>query len=226
MIKALRGERELSTKGKSFAGQDSELWKFILVSAVINAIVLLFMGSALTRRAPGTLIEVSLFDLALKSRQQKPKVSKAMLRLKYFQEKLNEILPFQQEALSQAQEQQDPAKEENAQQEPSLSQNGVMEGPGSGKALLDYRGLVRRQIEAQGMYPPRAFNKYIEGTVFVKFAISPDGNASEIQVLRSSGSIILDEKAVTMVEKASPFPKFQEDSPRYFSLPITFKLDK
>ena len=150
-----------------------------------------------------------------------------MLRLKYFQEKLNEIIPFQEEAPSDQQAQQDPAKQENAQQEfSSGQQGGIVEGPGSGKALLDYRGIVRRQIEAQGMYPPRAFNKYIEGTVFVKFIISPDGNASEIQVFRSSGSLILDEKAVLMVGKASPFPKFNEDSPRYFSLPITFKLDK
>ena len=80
--------------------------------------------------------------------------------------------------------------------------------------------IVRRYIERAKTYPLLARKRGIEGTVYVKFRINPDGQPVEIQIIRSSGSEILDKGALKIIKNAGPFP-YVNDA---LEVPISFRL--
>jgi protein TonB len=80
--------------------------------------------------------------------------------------------------------------------------------PGESKAEFssDYLSLIVSRIQRQKRYPLGARRRGIEGEVKVKFSIDRRGNLIGIELERSSGFEILDEEALSMVRRASPFP--------------------
>lgn len=71
----------------------------------------------------------------------------------------------------------------------------------------------RKRIEAIGNqnYPSQASREGIYGTLRVLVALNPDGSVNDIRILRSSGSRVLDEAAVRIVQLAAPFEPFPPD---------------
>jgi TonB family protein len=75
-----------------------------------------------------------------------------------------------------------------------------------------YVDLVAGQIEhsANTNYPNELSAKNIHGTVVLLVNIMADGKLEKIDISNSSGNPILDNAAIRMVQKASPFPPFTE----------------
>ena len=91
--------------------------------------------------------------------------------------------------------------------------------PGGNSALMQF-------ISERIMYPEEAAKEGMEGTVYVKFIIKPDGSLVDHQVARSVDSR-LDEEAlrvVRLLDKFEPAPSQKVDIP--YTIPITFALPK
>lgn len=62
-----------------------------------------------------------------------------------------------------------------------------------------------------------------EGMVTVTFLVSPSGAASGIRVSRSSGNPVLDQAALDVVRRASPFPAPPSGASKSVTLPLRYK---
>ncbi len=79
------------------------------------------------------------------------------------------------------------------------------------EAMLRYQDMVKQRIEEARRYPPWAKKQRIEGVVYLNFVVLPDGESQGIRIIRSSGSKILDEEAVTTIKRAGPFPPIPKE---------------
>lgn len=79
------------------------------------------------------------------------------------------------------------------------------------EAMFRYQDMVKQKIEEVRRYPPWAKRHGIEGEALIKFAILSNGLCRDIEIIRSSGSKILDGEAVDTVKRASPFPPVPEE---------------
>jgi protein TonB len=86
-----------------------------------------------------------------------------------------------------------------------------------------YTELVQRQIEAVKQYPKRAQRRNEQGVVKIVFTIGNDGEIVSVNILKSSGSRLLDGAAIDAVKNASPFPRPPKGS-MIIQLPIKFEL--
>ncbi|MBN3564395.1 energy transducer TonB [Aliamphritea spongicola] len=77
----------------------------------------------------------------------------------------------------------------------------------------EYLSNWKRRIEAVGNlnYPVQARQQRLYGSLRLLVAIQPDGYVKDIQILHSSGSTLLDNAAMRIVELASPFQPFPEE---------------
>lgn len=68
----------------------------------------------------------------------------------------------------------------------------------------------RRRIEAVGNlnYPDAARRQQLYGSMRLLVAILPDGSVADVQVLQSSGHVLLDNAALEIVNLAAPFEPF------------------
>ena len=66
-------------------------------------------------------------------------------------------------------------------------------------------GLVDR-LQRFKRYPDAASRRGIKGVAIVRFTVDRTGQVISSEVLKSSGSPILDEEALALVKRASPFP--------------------
>jgi periplasmic protein TonB len=73
-----------------------------------------------------------------------------------------------------------------------------------------YLNLWRERIESVGNnnYPERAREQNIYGELRLMVALLPNGEISEIKVLKSSGHKILDQAAIRIVHLAAPYDAF------------------
>ena len=109
---------------------------------------------------------------------------------------------------------------------------GGGDGKGDGRALAQvqrhYLNLIRTRILAKRSYPLLARQRRQEGTVRLRFTLSPAGRLAEgVQVVKPSGFELLDEQARQCVLAAAPFPPFPEELKRpslTVELPIVYKL--
>ncbi len=97
--------------------------------------------------------------------------------------------------------------------------SGAGSGGRNGEQLLR---TIRRQIERVWTYPDAARRDGLEGTVWLRFRIAPDGSVEHVEVDRSSGHTLLDDAAVSAVRRASPYPPYGGPI-RY---PFTYRLDR
>lgn len=77
--------------------------------------------------------------------------------------------------------------------------------------ILRYHDVVKQKIEHARRYPYFAKQKFIEGTVHLKFCIHSDGTPTNVEIIKSSGYVILDREAVETIRRASPFPAIPDD---------------
>jgi len=90
-----------------------------------------------------------------------------------------------------------------------------------------YKSRLRQLIESQKKYPRRAKRRGLQGVVKVSFVIMANGTVSQIQIVKSSGSRILDNAAKNTVKKISrrlPFPKEIKKTHWKFSLPLSYRF--
>jgi protein TonB len=85
----------------------------------------------------------------------------------------------------------------------SAGQNGSVGGGGSADTASWERQVSRRLASA--LRYPRAANGE-RGEVVVRFTVASQGDASGMQVVRSSGNPVLDQAALETVSRAAPFP--------------------
>jgi TonB family protein len=90
-----------------------------------------------------------------------------------------------------------------------------------------YQAQVLAHLSRYRIYPPEAQSRGITGVSTVRFALAPDGQVLASSLARGSGAAMLDEAAVAMVRRASPFPPFPPGLGRArmdFAAPIRFDL--
>lgn len=94
------------------------------------------------------------------------------------------------------------------------------------KARENFLILVRREIERAKYYPRWARQRGFEGIVTVEFVISQEGKGGDMNIVESSGYKLLDEAALTTLERASPFPKLPEGLGERLkiTIPISYRL--
>jgi len=76
-------------------------------------------------------------------------------------------------------------------------------------------------------YPVEAFNLGIEGTTVIRLMVDTEGNITESTIFESSGSPLLDQAALQMVNSSVYEPGTIDGDPALFELhvPVNFKLD-
>ena len=70
-----------------------------------------------------------------------------------------------------------------------------------------YMEMVRLRIERHKRYPDAAKVRQIEGSVTIYFVITPEGDITSAEIVKTSGNSALDKAALTAVKNAAPFPK-------------------
>ncbi|MBE9529690.1 MAG: energy transducer TonB [Proteobacteria bacterium] len=104
---------------------------------------------------------------------------------------------------------------------------GALVASGDCMTAQSYLEMVRLKIERHKKYPDIARVKNIEGSVVVRFVITPDGGIREVEVAKRSRNRALDLAALRAVQNAAPFPKlprhlFKGEIP--LELTIVFEL--
>jgi len=70
---------------------------------------------------------------------------------------------------------------------------------------VTYLKSLKQAIEAEWIYPPAALRYGLQGKLRLEFTIVRNGKLEEIQLIRSSGSNLLDDEAVRAVRASAPF---------------------
>ena len=89
------------------------------------------------------------------------------------------------------------------------SQSPGPAGDGHGQAgdlSLEQWQLVHAALEKAKIYPRVARERGIEGVVLVRFKVLPSGEIDRVDIIKSSGSDILDTASVRTVYRAAPMP--------------------
>ncbi|MFN4182173.1 MAG: energy transducer TonB [bacterium] len=100
---------------------------------------------------------------------------------------------------------------------------------GKENVLEAYQKLVREKIESCKEYPLQARKLALEGTVEVRFVLTREGKVKEVEIVKSSGFLLLDNAGKRAVERAAPFPPFPpeiRESTLSFSLSFRFSLNE
>ena len=94
----------------------------------------------------------------------------------------------------------------------------------TGAGAADLRRAIRQKIEHEHAkaYPEAAHWEGIEGTVEVRFRIAGDGSVEAVEVVRSSGSPVLDELSVQTIHRAGPYPVVAE----WVRISLVYRLDQ
>ena len=98
---------------------------------------------------------------------------------------------------------------------------------GGSAAVSSYRARVLAHLSRYKTYPPEAQSRGITGVATVRFALASDGRVLSAALARGSGASVLDDSAVAMVRRASPFPPFPPDLNRArldFAAPVRFEM--
>ena len=90
-----------------------------------------------------------------------------------------------------------------------------------------YQAQVLAHLQRYKSYPAAAKSAGVRGIATVRFALSASGAVISASLARGSGASVLDQAAVAMVRRASPFPPIPSGLGRSrmdFSAPIRFDL--
>ncbi|MFH0727540.1 MAG: energy transducer TonB [Pseudomonadota bacterium] len=99
---------------------------------------------------------------------------------------------------------------------------GIGEGGGSDfSSSRTYFEIVKLKIEKNKKYPEEAKKNHMEGTVSLKFIITPDGTIRNTEVAKSSRHPMLDDAAIKALKDAAPFPKPPE---RFFKGEVPLQI--
>jgi periplasmic protein TonB len=99
-------------------------------------------------------------------------------------------------------------------------------GIGAGRSANDanYRGLVAAHLARYKRFPPEAQRNGAQGSASVRFVLSGSGGVTSVSLVRGTGVAALDQEAVAMVHRASPFPAPPNGRPISFTVPVSYKM--
>lgn len=101
-------------------------------------------------------------------------------------------------------------------------------GQQNGRAnASSYNALVLAHLQRYRVYPAEARSRGITGVSTVRFTLSRSGAVVSVSLSRGSGTAMLDQAALAMVRRASPFPAIPPGlgrSSMSFAAPIRFNL--
>ena len=80
--------------------------------------------------------------------------------------------------------------------------------------------LPQSALEKAKIYPRFARERGIEGTVLVRFKIQPSGGIEQVDIVKSSGTKILDEASVRTIYRAAPVPYVEG----WVEVPMVYQL--
>ena len=72
--------------------------------------------------------------------------------------------------------------------------------------FVSYFNKIKQSIESEWEYPELALRYGLQGKLSLEFTIAKDGQLTQLRMLRSSGSQLLDEEAIRAIKAAAPFP--------------------
>jgi protein TonB len=104
---------------------------------------------------------------------------------------------------------------------------GGVADTGGRSAISSYQTQVLAHLSRHRAYPPEARSRGATGVARVQFALGRDGRVMSVSLLGGSGERILDQAAIDMVRRASPFPPFPAglaQSRMDFAAPVRFDL--
>lgn len=113
----------------------------------------------------------------------------------------------------------------NAQRGASAQADSAGRSDPGNAAVYNYPGKVAAKLRRALKYPRSAVSSR-SGEARVAFTVLPDGSATGIRVVSSSGSPVLDQAAMEAVRRASPFPPIPTEAGRRqwpFAVPVLFK---
>ena len=88
-------------------------------------------------------------------------------------------------------------------------------------------GAVAAWVQSRKHYPDDARRQDIEGSVLLRFTVTRDGQVADAKIIRPSGSDLLDQAALSLVQngRMPPFPPDMTQAQITISVPIRYKLD-
>ncbi len=88
----------------------------------------------------------------------------------------------------------------------------------------DWVNDVSRQIAATQTYPRSALIREDQGTVRIRVHIAGDGSIGNVEIIKESGSKILDREALRMPTKVGRVAPPPGGRKKTIDIPVTFKL--
>ncbi len=117
-----------------------------------------------------------------------------------------------------------PRSERATAETPSAPSPGAVS---ASAAMASWRDQVVAQLQRAKRYPSGADSRREQGVVTLSFTLSRNGSVLSRNIARSSGNPELDQEALAMVARASPFPQFppgMNQASVNLSVPVRFSL--
>ena len=101
--------------------------------------------------------------------------------------------------------------------------------PGGGLAgdTADYLATLQAWLEKHKKYPAKARRRRQEGTAMLYFVVDKSGSVTGARLEQTSGSKLLDQEVMRMIERAAPLPPMPEtmsSAPMELVVPVQFFL--
>lgn len=111
---------------------------------------------------------------------------------------------------------------------PGSGQGGVGGGTGKGNAnaLSAYTSKIRAKLNRLKKYPSAAASQRLGGVVTVNFTVDRGGNVTSSRMVKSSGHSVLDQEAMALLKRCSPFPAMPKEMTQTslnLTVPIQFQ---
>lgn len=128
-----------------------------------------------------------------------------------------------------------PARGREGRGQDAADSTASLRGGGAGReataagadAFADFRGRVLAHLARHKRYPEQARLMRVSGRVAVTFSFDARGRVTAVSLAASSGHASLDQEAIAMVRRASPFPPIPPQTGRAvasFTAPIRYDL--
>jgi len=102
----------------------------------------------------------------------------------------------------------------------------VQEQTRAGENLLAlYLSRVRSIVDRRKYYPPEAKRYGVEGKVSLRISVDANGKITQVELINSSGSRILDRAAQDLIRSIGSLPPPPEGKPFTFVLSIDYRLE-
>jgi len=220
----------------------NSFWAMLGVSVVLHASVFgYFSGNDSNTQLPPreSLLQISLIEEvaeAPKSPVQKEQPEQIIEQREQIQEEQpapakpepqpeREPKPAPEKKLVEATVEPPPSKPEPIKPQSTPVKTSTTEV--SQKLMASYEHLIISHLEKHKQYPRRAVRRGLEGYAVLRIRVAPSGETKQFRLEQGSGSDVLDQEVLKMVQRATPFPTAPKEIAQAIelSIPIAFELN-